>query len=729
MGLFASKRVKELEQEKEEVLLRLNSITEKEDNVRHLNEVLKKMRIEVSELNEKKLFLSDDIELLNEQKNIANTEIEGLSREILNLRQIKLEEQNSILTYTEKIDEIKNRIENSDNEFFDEIDSVSDVSDINEKKDKIKLLQKQYDELKDKILSAEQIIEELNETEEQLNENIKDKREEFETLTAEKLNNSYEEVRKVEDRIAELIENEQRIIDEIQDKEKEITNLKQKLSYLKEEENKSTDILNNLEEEVKHKQNQAESLDAIISDLHKEEEDKKSSISLLTEQVSEHELKIDVIKKELLELEAEQKKKHSKLSKLLGQFKSKEELTEEKRTHLAELETLEKERIQQIEELSFETKQYELKANYFKEEISRLTVEEEETRKRVDELKAQLLTDTGLLDKQRVSFRELELLEQEKLTKLDLLSKEIDDQEMKSQYLKQEKSEIEKEDARLNEHIEELKNIFMEEALPLPNGFTDQDVDLNAPRLFTDDFYLHYLGFMSRIAMNNYTLILNQIARSDIRAYFSKRVYENIDLYNNSADLRLSKGIFIRAPRVEVIKNVQYVKNQSFIFDWFGEKRPLLTTEITHIFSIIYSNIVGRAITTGFGQVSKEKKHSDYFFEGKAISTKQIDELSSLLTDEAIPIPSTSDSFVTDSIVAPFSEKLMLNHSMVLASAGVSRLGMAISDTVRSDLQTKYMKYIAEDMKYSKNAADILIDNGWLEQPPQAINHESLVGV
>lgn len=279
------------------------------------------------------------------------------------------------------------------------------------------------------------------------------------------------------------------------------------------------------------------------------------------------------------------------------------------------------------------------------------------------------------------------------------------------------------------QHIEEVTNLLNEAGLPIPDGFTDKDVNINAPRLFTDSFYLHYLGYISRAAMHNYTLILNQIARSDIIEFFSKRIYEYIDLYKNSAKLRLSKGIFIRAPRIEVSKEVQYVKSESFIMDWFGEKRPLLSREITHIFAIIFANIVGRAMTTGFGQVSKEKKNSDYFFEGKSIATSQIGELTSLLTDEGIPIPSSSDSYVTDSTVAPFSEKLMLNHSIILTTSGITGLGMAMADSMRSDLQAKYVKYIAEDMKYSKNGADIMIANGWLEQPPQAVKHENLVGV
>jgi hypothetical protein len=279
------------------------------------------------------------------------------------------------------------------------------------------------------------------------------------------------------------------------------------------------------------------------------------------------------------------------------------------------------------------------------------------------------------------------------------------------------------------QHVEEVTNLLTEAGLHIPDGFTDKDVNINAPRLFTDAFYLHYLGFISRAAMHNYTLILNQIARMDIIEFFTKRIYEYIDLYKNTAQLRLSKGIFIRAPRIEVPKEVQYIKKESFIMDWFGEKRPLLSGEITHIFGIIFANIVGRAITTGFGQVSNEKKNSGYFFDGKRISSKQIGELTSLLTDEGIPIPSSSDSYVTDSTVAPFSEKLMMGHTLILTSSAISSLGMAMADSMRSDLQTKYMKFFVEDMKYSKDGADIMIANRWLEQPPQAIKHENLVRV
>lgn len=54
---------------------------------------------------------------------------------------------------------------------------------------------------------------------------------------------------------------------------------------------------------------------------------------------------------------------------------------------------------------------------------------------------------------------------------------------------------------------------------------------------------------------------------------------------------------------VEVPNEVSFVKISSFMTDLFGKKRPLITREITHLFSMILSNIVGRALVTGFGQV------------------------------------------------------------------------------------------------------------------------------
>ncbi|MFL0194065.1 DUF3231 family protein [Clostridium sp. WILCCON 0269] len=280
-----------------------------------------------------------------------------------------------------------------------------------------------------------------------------------------------------------------------------------------------------------------------------------------------------------------------------------------------------------------------------------------------------------------------------------------------------------------NERIKILTNLFNEERLPLPEGFSDNDIDVNAPRLFTDALYLQYIIYKARAAIRSYSVILNRITRADIRDYFSKCIEESIDLCNKSAELSLSKGIFIKAPHVEVSKEIQYIKSKSFILDSFGKKRGLLTDEISHIFSITNDTMIRKALLIGFGQVCEDRKISNYISKVIALATKQHNDLTSLLIDEGIPIGSSSDSYVTDSTVSPFSHKFMLSKIFIMYRIKIGSIGMALADIMRSDLKTIYMKHLNENIEYSKDGVDIMIDNKWLEQPPQAINHKNLAKV
>ena len=229
--------------------------------------------------------------------------------------------------------------------------------------------------------------------------------------------------------------------------------------------------------------------------------------------------------------------------------------------------------------------------------------------------------------------------------------------------------------------------------------------------------------------MLSYSQILSNCARGDIRDYFTKLINESTGLYNKATDLRLSKGIFTRFPQVEVSEKIEYIKNENFIIDLFGEKRALLVGEITHISCVILANIIGRVLTTGFGQVCRTKEVSKYMFRGRDMSSKKIDVFTSVLTSENIPISSSSYSYVTDSTVAPFSEKLMMHHIVAAGFISVSNDGLALAESLRSDLSTTYLRFLTEAMAYSKDGADIMIHNKWFEQPPQAVMHENLARV
>ncbi|SDJ03636.1 DUF3231 family protein [Natribacillus halophilus] len=86
----------------------------------------------------------------------------------------------------------------------------------------------------------------------------------------------------------------------------------------------------------------------------------------------------------------------------------------------------------------------------------------------------------------------------------------------------------------------------------------------------------------------------------------------------------------------------------------------------------------------------------------------------------------TSDAGVTASTVAPFSDKLMMFFTSGLIATSIGYYGTAMAMSPRKDIITDYSRLTAEIMKYSAESAKILIDNGWMEEPPLAKDRDKL---
>ena len=100
-------------------------------------------------------------------------------------------------------------------------------------------------------------------------------------------------------------------------------------------------------------------------------------------------------------------------------------------------------------------------------------------------------------------------------------------------------------------HIEKLATIFQGEQIPTPTGFTyDHDVNVNAPRLYTDTFMLTYLNHMAKLGLVGYSGFISMSAREDVRTYFREGLNETSELYEKTSKVALSKGVFTRAPYI-----------------------------------------------------------------------------------------------------------------------------------------------------------------------------------
>lgn len=278
-----------------------------------------------------------------------------------------------------------------------------------------------------------------------------------------------------------------------------------------------------------------------------------------------------------------------------------------------------------------------------------------------------------------------------------------------------------------NKRIAQMKNIFDEEDYPHPEGFTDSDVNLHAPRLFSDVLYLEYCLQTFKMELMVYNLAFFEAVKPKIQKFFQEVLTDSQNMEIKAKELSKEKGLYQRAPQIPKQKQVEYVEKDRFLAGWFGEKRPLLGIEIAQLVFHAKRNALGQAVITGFSQVAKSKEVRRFFERGREIAGKQFDVFSSILSDEYLPnAASLMTSEVTDSTEAPFSDKLMLTFITVLIAAGMSGYGSAMSQSARRDLGVLYSRLIAEIAGYSDDGAEILIKHGWMEQPPMAANRKNL---
>ncbi|MGG0368965.1 DUF3231 family protein [Priestia endophytica] len=276
-------------------------------------------------------------------------------------------------------------------------------------------------------------------------------------------------------------------------------------------------------------------------------------------------------------------------------------------------------------------------------------------------------------------------------------------------------------------HIQKITAILTEEKNHIPHGFKlEEDVDLTAPRLFSDSFALNFVHQMAKIGLTAYSTSLASSTRSDITSYYEECLTETMQLYKRSKDLLLSKGLYVRAPYFPNLEQAEFVKKQRFLWDIFGEKRSLTAMETTNLYSNIQRNALGSAFLVGFSQVAKTKEVIQFFLRGSDIAKKNIKILGEKLAESNLPISSTWDVDVTKSTTHTFSEKLMMFYTSALITLGVGYYGTAIAESPRVDLGAMYNRLTLETQKYAEDGSNIMIKNRWLEQPPMAPDRKEL---
>lgn len=277
------------------------------------------------------------------------------------------------------------------------------------------------------------------------------------------------------------------------------------------------------------------------------------------------------------------------------------------------------------------------------------------------------------------------------------------------------------------QHLKVDIEIFKGEGHPLPIGFTDADVNLNAKRLFNDGFLLHYIKQMGTGGVSIYGAALSVSARSDVREHFRECVDSASELLERSIKLCLTKGIYSRAPYIPIPESPEFVQKESFMAGLLGDRRPVNAVEITHLYFNILTNSLGRVLMMGFAQTAKDEDVIKYVKRGGDIALKHVEVFSSTLRDDDLPAPETWEAHLTDSTDPPFSDKLMLFHTLQLITMGAANYGASLAGTMRRDISADYLRLLAEIGTYAEDGASLMISKGWMEKIPGAAERDALI--
>jgi hypothetical protein len=272
-----------------------------------------------------------------------------------------------------------------------------------------------------------------------------------------------------------------------------------------------------------------------------------------------------------------------------------------------------------------------------------------------------------------------------------------------------------------------LQDFFKKEDFPVPQGFTDKDVLPEAPKLFSDTFVLMYLRQMSILAMAASSAALGLATREDVVAFHKRVLQAAVKIQDLTRQLMLKQGTYIRPPFISTPDKVDFVEKQQFLNGVLGKKRALTAMEITHLFLNVQTNTIGKALITGFGQIAKKEEVKQFLKRGKQIAQKHLTIFSEFLVKEDLPAPMSWDAAVMDSTSSIFSDKLMMFMTSAMIAAGIGNYGMAMAASPRKDLAIRYASLIPEIALYAEDGANIMINHGWLEEPPQADDKDSLM--
>jgi hypothetical protein len=277
--------------------------------------------------------------------------------------------------------------------------------------------------------------------------------------------------------------------------------------------------------------------------------------------------------------------------------------------------------------------------------------------------------------------------------------------------------------ALCKDFMRRIEKFLNDENFPIPAGFSKDDVNIGAPRLYEDQFYAHYLKYTAKAGLSLYAVAIPLVMREDVREFF---VYCNecaMILLGQINNVLYERKFLPKPPNIPIPEGPDFITKQSYLNGFVGNVRPLHALEIIHLYDNIENNITSKALLLGFYRTVQDDKAKALFKRGLDITDRAIKQFIEKLQIEHLPTPTYIDHLVTSSTYPAFSDKIMLFHKVDMFSMKIRSFGNSIAVNGRRDISMLYGRALINVGLFVDDAANILIDKGWFESAPMT-NHK-----
>jgi len=269
-------------------------------------------------------------------------------------------------------------------------------------------------------------------------------------------------------------------------------------------------------------------------------------------------------------------------------------------------------------------------------------------------------------------------------------------------------------------HLEKITKFLKSANYQIPIGFTENDVNVHAPRLFSDQFLLFYSYIMTIHGLTAYSLAIANTEREDIQNYFFECTVSSRELFAKVLQLAKNQPKYTSVPSIPSPHGAEFVESPGFISNLIGDKRPLYSSEISTLFFNSTKTGFISSLSLAFSQVAVREDVRNFMLKNFKLAGKDADSFDAILQQDDLPIPEKWDDEITDSTVSPFSDKLIMFHAGFLVNAALTYYGASLGSNFRSDILLNYSKVFTHAMEAGAISYNIMVKHGWFEKQPDS---------